>query len=90
MRSDFVILESVRGYFQKSANRTIRVHSAWRREDSTLEQPAQSGSDGWTHVGKPATREVILGLRDSGFTWVNLEASGVADKHKDVSISHLV
>lgn len=66
------------------------VHSAWRREDSTLERPAPNGSDGWTPVGKPATREVILALRNEGFTWVNLAAGGVADKLKDAPISRLL
>lgn len=53
------------------ANRTIMVRAAWRSEESMLERPDVNGSDGWTPVGKPATGEVILNLKDQGFTWVN-------------------
>lgn len=55
-----------------------------------LERPAANGSDGWTPVGKPATGEVILNLKDQGFTWVNLEAGGVAEMLKDEPISRLL
>lgn len=90
MRRSLPILESVRALYPKSANQTIMVRAAWRSEDSMLERPAANGSDGWTPVGKPATGEVILNLKDQGFTWVNLEAGGVAEMLKDEPISRLL
>ncbi|QOD05923.1 hypothetical protein [Pseudarthrobacter sp. BIM B-2242] len=91
MSPSFPILESVRALFPKSANRTIMVANAWNPADSKLERPEPNGwEDGWTHVGKPATRDVVQDLKDKGFTVVNLEASGVANRHKDVPISALL
>ena len=66
------------------------VQNAWRSEDSTLERPAANGSDGWTPINKPATGEVILELKNQGFTRINLFAGGVADKNKDALISSLL
>ena len=48
------------------------VAAAWRRADSTLDRPAPNGTDGWTHVGKPATYTIVADLRDQGFSDVNL------------------
>lgn len=90
MSRHYPILESVSALFPKIANRTILVNSAWRPEDSTLERPASNGTDGWTPIGKPATREVILELKRQGFTWINLAASGIANKYKDERISRLL
>lgn len=91
MSPSYPILESVRALFPKSANRTIMVASAWNPANSKLERPEPNGwEEGWTHIGQPATRAVIEGLKAKGFTVVNLEASGVANRHKDVSISSLL
>lgn len=81
----------VRALFPASANRTILVANAWHPSRSTLERPPSGGwDDGFEHIGKIATREVIEDLKARGFTWVNLEASGVAHKHKDIEISRLL
>lgn len=91
MRPSHPILESVRALFPKSANRTITVANAWNPAKSTLDRPEPSGwEEGWEHVGKPATRDVLQDLKTRGFTVVNLEASGVANRHKDVPISALL
>lgn len=84
------ILDSARAQFPKSA-RNITVANAWNPANSKLERPEPNGwEEGWSRVGKPATREVIQDLRTRGFTVVNLVASGVAASHKDVSISALL
>lgn len=84
------ILASAQECFPKSANKTIRVQAAWRAEDSTLSCPAPNGMDGWTTVNDLATYDVLARLKKERFTWVNLEASGVADPFKRVQISHLI
>ena len=72
-----LILAYVRAQFPPSATRTIMVLNAWCPEDSTLRRPAPNGwEDDWKHIGKPATREVILELRQKGFTWVHLQVCG--------------
>ena len=76
--------------FPASASRTVSVRDAWRRSDSTLDEPSDYGDDGWTRVWKPATREVLEDLRDQGFTTVNLEAGGVADPFRRVTIDALL
>lgn len=58
------ILASAQSQFSKSANKTVRVVHAWRREDCTLEHPTPNGDNGWTPVGKPATYEVVKSLQD--------------------------
>lgn len=91
MSPSYPILESVRALFPKSANRTIIVSSAWNPSRSKLERPEPNGwEEGWEHVGKPATRDVLEGLKTRGFTIVNLEASGTANRHKDANISALL
>jgi hypothetical protein len=84
------ILASAQAQFPTSANKTVIVNSAWRREDSTLDHPAPNGPDGWTTVGLPATYEVVKSLREKGFTWINLETGGTAWGHRDVLISRLI
>jgi len=76
--------------FPKSANRTVMVLHAWRREDSTRSAPEPNGSDGWTPVNRPATREVIAALADQGYTYVNLYAGGTTRRHRDVTIASLL
>lgn len=84
------ILPSVRALFPASA-RGFLVLNAWHPDRSTLDRPPFTGwDDGFERVGEPATREVIQGLKDRGFTHVNLEVSGVAQKLKDVEISRLL
>lgn len=85
-----VILASAQAQFPKSANRTVIVANAWRRADSTLHWPAPNGTDGWTTVQKPATRAVVLELKEQGFTVVNLVTGGTARGHRDVRIDALL
>lgn len=66
------------------------VANAWRDSDSTLDRPAPNGTDGWTVVGKPATYDVIVQLRDQGFSDLSLETSGTANRHKDGRIADLI
>jgi hypothetical protein len=84
------VLASVQAQFPPSANKNVRVVSAWRREDSTLERPEPNGSDGWTSVNQLATYAVLKSLKDRGFTVVNLSTGGVAWGFKDVSIGALI
>lgn len=84
------ILASAQECFPKSANKTIRVQAAWKAEGSTLSRPAPDGADGWTTVNNLATYDVLSRLLKQGFTWVSLEASGVAKKNQDVQISRLI
>lgn len=84
------ILQTAQDQFPKSANKTVQVSSAWRASDSTLERPAANGIDGWTPVHKPATHTLVSELERHGFSWVNLETSGTANRHKDVRISDLL
>jgi hypothetical protein len=91
MPSNARILKSAQAQFPPSANTTVRVLSAWRREDSKLERPAPNGwEDGWTAVHQLATYAVVAKLRDLGFTWVNLETGGTTRSPKDVPISDLI
>lgn len=90
MPSNAGILKTAQDQFPPSANKTVRVASAWRRADSTLERPAPNGADGWTPVHQLATYAVVAKLRDQGFTWVNLETGGTANGRKDVRITALI
>jgi hypothetical protein len=84
------ILQTAQAQFPKSANKTIHVASAWRPADSTLERPAANGTDGWTPVHQPASYAIVSELKRQGFHWVNLEASGTANRHRDVRITDLI
>lgn len=84
------ILASAQAQYPKSANKTVRVVNAWRREDSTFDVPATNGDDGWSPVGQLATYEVLRDLQDRGFTVVNLSTGGVAWGFRDVAISNLI
>lgn len=90
MTTQPAILASAQAFFPKSANKKVRVASAWRRSDSTLERPSFGGGDGWSPVNDFATREVVSGLQSNDFSWVTLEATGTAKLHKDVRISDLI
>jgi hypothetical protein len=80
---------SVRDLFPKSAGR-IWVASAWRPADSTLTEPTGYGSDGWTHVERPATRAVLEDIRDQGFTYVALRPTHTLDRRSPVRIESLL
>jgi hypothetical protein len=84
------ILQTAQDQFPKSANKTVQVASAWRASDSTLERPAANGTDGWTPVHQPATYALVSELKRQGFSWVSLEASGTANRHRDVRITDLL
>lgn len=84
------ILASAQAQFPKSANKQMRIVSACGREDSTLDHPEPSGTDGWTSVSDFATYEVVKRRRDRGFTVVNMSTGGVAWGYKDVAISALI
>jgi hypothetical protein len=80
---------SVRDLFPRSAGR-IWVASAWRAADSTLAEPTGYGSDGWTHVGRPATRDVLQDLRGQGFTHVALRPTRTVNRRSPVRIESLL
>lgn len=84
------ILQTAQDQFPQSANKTIMVANAWCAADSTLDRPAANGTDGWTVVGKPATYDVVVQLRDQGFSYLSLEASGPANRRKDVRVADLI
>lgn len=84
------ILASAQAQFPKRASKRVRVVSAWRREDSTLDHPEPNGTDGWTSVSNFATYEVVKRRREWGFTVVNLSTGGVARGYQDVAISALI
>lgn len=83
------ILASAQAQFPPSANKTVMVDNAWKPTGGAT-RPQPNGMDGWTHVGEPATRGVVNGLRDQGFTWVNLQTGGTANQFRDVPISILI
>ena len=83
------ILATAQAYFPESANRTVLIAHAWRPSGDET-RPAANGPDGWTHVGEPATPAVVEHLHKEGYTWVNLQAGGVAKPFHDVAISSLI
>jgi hypothetical protein len=84
------VLASAQAQFPRSANKNVRVVSAWRQEDSTLERPEPNDADGWTPVNELATYAVLKKLKDRGFTIVNLSTGGMAWGVKDVAIGQLI
>lgn len=66
------------------------VRAAWKHEDSQHDNPQPYGNDGWTSIIQPATYAVIKKLKDEGYTYINLETGGVAQRRKDVHISALI
>lgn len=84
------IPESVRALYPTSANRTIIVSNAWHPDKSTLERPDVNGSDGWEHIGEPATYAVLQRLQAAGYTHVNLYAGGTRRSMRDAEIGRLI
>jgi hypothetical protein len=66
------------------------VKNAWRPFGDRTRSEPNGWDEGWTHVGEIATIHVLQRLRDEGYTWVNLEAGGVAWPWKDVPLSSLI
>lgn len=85
-----VILLPAQAKFPPSANKQVKVASAWRISDSTLDWPALSGSDGWTWIGKFATREVLQDLHEQGYTWVSLETGGTRKPPQHARVTDLL
>ena len=83
------ILAHAQAQFPTSANKTVIVAEAWRPSGDSV-RPAPNGSEGWTHIGKPATYSVVKSLQDEGYTWVNLQAGGISNPFRDVLISKLI
>jgi hypothetical protein len=82
-------LASAQAQFPPSANRNVQVANAWRPAgDATRPEPY--GPDGWASIGEPATRAVVSGLRDRGYTWVNLSTGGTANPFREVAIAELI
>jgi hypothetical protein len=66
------------------------VRNAWRPFGGRARPEPNGWDDGWTVVGQVATLSVLTWLRDDGYTWVNLEAGGIARPFKDVPLSSLL
>jgi hypothetical protein len=84
------ILPAARALFPKSANATVFIKNAWHPDRSTLSAPEKNGTDGWRPVRKLASRANLEALRAEGYTWVNLECSGVANPFRDFPIAALL
>lgn len=81
------IAQSVRSQFPASAY-AHRIVGAWKPVGDEL-RPAPNGSEGWTSMSEHATALAIQRLREQGFLWVNLQASGVANPFRDARIADL-
>jgi hypothetical protein len=57
---------------------------------STLGRPEPNGSDGWSPIHRPATRELLLDLKAQGYTVINLVAGGTAVPFRDVPITVMI
>lgn len=90
MVTRYPIPATVRAQFPKSANRSISVSNAWRPFDGHNRPGPGAWNKGWITVNKPATAVVLAELRDQGFTWVNLQAGGIANPFRDVPLSQLI
>ncbi len=84
------IPQKVRDQFPRSANRAIYVANAWRPFDGHERPGSEGWNQGWTVVNQLATATNLAELSRQGFTWVNLQAGGVAKPHKDVPLSQLI
>jgi hypothetical protein len=82
--------ESVKKQFPKSANKAIYVANAWRPFDEHEKPGFGAWNEGWAPVHALATVAALAKLRDRGFTWVNLQAGGVARPLRDVQIAELI
>ena len=83
------VATSARALFPKSAG-VIKVGHAWRRADSTLDQPRENGPDGWSPVGRVASLAVLHELVDAGFSHVSLVPTGTRNRRSPVSIASLI
>jgi hypothetical protein len=84
-----MVLASARALFPKSAG-NISVTYAWRRRDSELEHPLNTGSDGWTRVAGLATRALLEQLQADGFTCVALHPANTVSDRSPVAIATLL
>ena len=84
------ILATAQAQFPKSANKTVIVANAWRPFGEKTQPEPNGWDEGWKHVGKPATYEVVDQLKVDGYTHINLEAGGTSWPFKDVHISALI
>jgi hypothetical protein len=66
-----------------------RIIAVWKpvRDE---QDPTADGVEGWSTVDGPATALAIQDLRDRGFSWVNLEASGVPNPFRNARIADLL
>ncbi len=89
MATQYSIPARVRAQFPKRANRTIYVDCAWRPFDGHEQPGPKHWNEGWVAVHKPATAAVLAELSSQGFTWVSLQAGGVANPFREVPLAKL-
>lgn len=83
------IPQSVHNLFPKSARRTKLIVHAWHPDATGTDYP-EDRVKGWKVIGEMATSQRLRKLREAGYTFVTIEAGGVADGRVDSAIRNLI